>query len=85
MTFTQKIHQAALLGGLPACMVAMILFRDPSSDQPAHDMPGGANRVVNRNRNVNVPLPVPDRENRPGNRRYREREAEERTRLFDRF
>ncbi len=38
---SHKIHQFMLLGSLPACMVAMVLFHDPSSDQPTHDMPGG--------------------------------------------
>ena len=58
---SRKIHQLMLLGSLPACMVAMVLFRDPSSDQPTHDMPGGANRFINRSRTISIPLPVAER------------------------
>lgn len=69
---THKIHQAMLFGSLPACMVAMILFRDPSSDQPMHDMPGGAaNRFINRSRTISMPLPVAERGSRYVGRRIR--------------
>ena len=68
---SHKIHQFMLLGSLPACMVAMVLFRDPSSDQPTHDMPGGANRFINRSRAISMPLPVTDRGSRYTGRRIR--------------
>ena len=68
---THKIHQAMLFGSLPACMVAMILFRDPSCDQPTHDMPGGANRFISRSRTVSTPLPVTERGSRYTGRRVR--------------
>ncbi len=67
----QSISHAIMFGGLPACMIAMILFRDPSSDQPTHDMPGGANRFVNRSRTISEPLPVTERGNRLVGRRVR--------------
>lgn len=66
-----SIHHAIMFGGLPACMIAMVLFRDPSSDQPTHDMPGGANRFVNRSRKISEPLPVAERGNRQVGRRVR--------------
>lgn len=65
------IQNAIMFGGLPACMIAMILFRDPSSDQPTHDMPGGANRFVNRSRKISEPLPVAERGNRLVGRRVK--------------
>lgn len=68
-----SIQNAIMFGGLPACMIAMILFRDPSSDQPTHDMPGGANRFVNRSRTISEPVPVADRGNRQVGRRVRTR------------
>ena len=68
---SHKIHQFMLLGSLPACMVAMVLFRDPSSDQPTHDMPGGANRFINRRRAISMPLPVTERGSRYTGRRIR--------------
>ena len=67
----QSITNAIMFGGVPACMIAMILFRDPSSDQPTHDMPGGANRFVNRSRTISEPLPVTERGNRLVGRRVR--------------
>lgn len=67
----QSISHAIMFGGLPAFMIAMILFRDPSSDQPTHDMPGGANRFINRSRTINEPLPVTERGNRLVGRRVR--------------
>ncbi len=69
--FKHSITNAIMFGGLPACMIAMILFRDPSSDQPTHDMPGGANRFVNRSRSISEPLPVTERGNRLVGRRVR--------------
>lgn len=68
---SRKIHQLMLLGSLPACMVAMVLFRDSSSDQPTHDMPGGANRFINRSRTISIPLPVAERGGRYTGRRIR--------------
>ena len=68
-----KIGQAMWFGSLPACLFAMLFFRDPSSDQPTHDMPGGANRFIKRSRAISVPLPVTDRGNRYAARRIRSR------------
>ena len=70
-TIKNSIQHAVMFGGLPACMIAMILFRDPSSHQPTHDMPGGANRFVNRSRSISEPLPVAERGHRLVGRRVR--------------
>lgn len=69
----QKLCHAMLFGGLPACMIAMILFRDPSSEEPGHDMPGGANRFISRSRTLSMPLPVAERGSRYAARRARSR------------
>ena len=70
---SSKLCRAMLFGGLPACMIAMILFRDPSSDEPTHDMPGGANRFISRSRTVSMPLPIAERGSRYTGRRVRSR------------
>lgn len=71
MNISSKMHRIMLLGSLPTCLIAMILFREPSSDQPLHDMPGGANRFINRSRTIRMPLPVAERGYRYVGRRGR--------------
>lgn len=68
---SSKMHRIMLLGSLPACMVAMVLFREPSNDLPLHDMPGGANRFINRSRTIRMPLSVAERGYRYVGRRVR--------------